>query len=61
MVPYWFIASFLPKIFGISGGRGEKDNFYARWDFNPWEVRLMLTRHLTDFSILDILCVARPI
>ena len=27
MVPYWFIASFLPRIFGISGARGEKDIF----------------------------------
>ena len=27
MIPYWFIASFLPKIFGISGARGEKDIF----------------------------------
>ena len=26
VVPYWFIASFLPKMFAISGARGEKDN-----------------------------------
>ena len=26
-VPYWFKTDFLPKILGIYGSRGEKDNF----------------------------------